>query len=167
MTISNWDSTKREFKTALPGFLIIVSLILILCSVNAFVGGYNKYQTQMEQLDWNITNATVSYVKDRVEIAHGAVKGHYTYYDIYYEYTVNEQVYTGIIEKRGSPKNIGDTFKIKYNPESPDESTYILEPSQSYIGSGYVFGGIGLTLVILSIVLIKKNKRSTPAQKEL
>lgn len=167
MTISNWDSVKNAAKSGLPIFLTTTAIIFLICSFTAFWNGSVNYKIQTEQLNWEITNAEVYHVSERIVSSNGKSHMRSYEYDIYYRYTVDGQSYTGVIEDQNSPQNIGDTFEIKYNPESPEESTHILEPSRSYIVSGSVFGGTGLALVILSIVLIKRNKCSDSAKENV
>ena len=94
----------------------------------------------------------------RLEAFHTHNGGGRTLYDVHYEYYVEGQIHTGVIEEHHTPKKEGDSFKIKYNPQAPEEHTRTLEPSKAYLVSGSVFGALGLTLVILSISFIKKRQ---------
>ena len=69
-----------------------------------------------------------------------------------------DKVYSGIIEEQHAPKNLGESFEIKYNPQNPEENTLILEPSKSYLVSGFVFATLGLAMITLTIVFIKKGR---------
>ena len=104
-----------------------------------------------------MTDATVSFVYEYWD-AFFSQNGGTTVYDIHYEYVVDDQTYTGVIEEHIAPYKEGDTFKIKYNPQNPEENTRTLEPSKSYLVSGSVFGVLGLVMVILTIVFIKKGR---------
>lgn len=159
MTISNWDQAKKKFKTGIPIFLITAGFIFLITAVIAFWNGSIDYRIQLEQKKWPITNATVSSAEAKVKRSSGKYSHRTTYYDIHYDYMIDGQAYTGILEDQYRYKNIGDSFEIRYNPNAPEESTHILKPSKTFIVSGSISGGAGLILVTLSIILVKKNKK--------
>ena len=159
MRISNWESAKKQAIAKLPAFTITAALILFIASFIAFWNGHIDYQEQTKQLDWNVTDATVSYVYEYFDAFYTHNGSGRTLYDIHYDYYVNEQVYSGIIEEQHEPKNMGDRFEIKYNPQEPEEHTRTLETSKSYLVSGSIFGALGLVMVITTIILIKKGKK--------
>lgn len=157
MTITNWEDAKRKIKTRSPAFLITAGFIFLISSVIAFWNGSIDYRLQQKQMEWTVTVATVSFVDTKVEGSRGPNYGHSsTYYDIYYEYSVDDQVYTGKIENQNRSKNIGDTIDIKYNPDVLSESNHILEPSKSFMVSGSVCAILAVTLIAWSIYLAKK-----------
>lgn len=158
MRISNWESAKKQAVTKLPAFTITAAIILFFASFIGFWNGPIDYQEQTDQLNWTVTDATVSFVYEYYDGFHSHNGGGQTIYDIHYEYYVHGQVYTGIIEEQHAQKKEGDSFKIKYNPQNPEEHTRTLEPSKSYLVSGSVFVALGLLMTILTIVLIKKGK---------
>ena len=161
MRISNWESAKKQAITKLPAFTITAAVILVIASFIAFWNGSIDYQEQTDQLNWTVTDATVSFVYEYYDAFHSHNGGGQTIYDIHYEYYVDGQVYTGVIEEHHVPKKEGDSFKIKYNPQNPEENTHKLEPSKSYLISGSVFATVGLLMVISTVVLIKKGKSLT------
>lgn len=168
MKISNWESAKKQAITKLPAFTVVAAIILFIASFIAFWNGSLNYQEQREQLDWAVTNATVSYVYKYYDAFHSHNGGGQTLYDVHFEYYVDNQIYTGILKEQHTPQNEGDSFRIKYNPQNPEENTLRLEPSKSYLVSGSIFGALGLLMTILTIVLIKKgmslhNKKSASA----
>lgn len=157
MTISNLDDAKMKIKTRSPAFFITVGIILLISSVIVFLNGSIDYQIQNKQTEWIVTNAKISHVKTKVEGARGSNYGYTsTYFDIYYEYVVDDQTYTGIIEEQNQRKNIGEPLKIKYNPNIPQESTCVLESSKSFIMSGTVCALLAISLISFSIYLAKK-----------
>ena len=158
MQISNWQSAKKQAITKLPAFTITAALIFFIASFITFWNGPINYQEQTEQLEWTVTDATVSYVYEYFDAFHTQNGRGRTLYDVHYDYYVNEQVYSGIIEEQHAPKNLGESFKIKYNPQDPEENTLILEPSKSYIVSGSILAALGLTMIVLTIVFIKKGR---------
>ena len=159
MRISNWEKAKKQAILKLPVFTIGAAFLFFWATLVAFWNGPINYQEQVKQLDWTVTNATVSYVYEYYDAFHlKGSSGGITVYDSHYEYVVDGQIYSGIIEETIVPKKLGDTFKIKYNPEAPEEHTLTLEPSKSYIVSGLIWGTLCLTMVILTIMLIKKGQ---------
>ncbi len=140
MKISNWESAKKQAITKLPAFTVAAAIILFIASYIAFWNGSINYQEQTKQLDWTVTDATVCYVYEYLDAFHSHNGGGKTLYDVHYEYHVDDQIYTGIIEGQHAPQNEGDSFKIKYNPQNPEENTRALEPSKSHLVSGSIFG---------------------------
>lgn len=158
MKISNWESAKKKAIVRLPAFTITATIIFFVASFITFWNGPIDYQEQIKQLDWTETDATVSFVYEYFDAFHTQHGRGRTLYDIHYEYYVDDQIYTGIIEGQHTPKKEGDSFRIKYNPQNPEENTRILEPTKSYLVSGSVFATLGLILVIMTVVLIKKKQ---------
>ena len=157
MRISNWESAKKQAITKLPAFTITAAVIFFIATFLAFWNGRIDYQEQIKQLEWATTTATVNYV-DEYWDAFFSQNGGATVYDIYYEYEVDDQLYTGSIEEEITPQNVGDVFQIKYNPKAPEEHTRTLEPSKSYLVSGSVFAALGLAMAIITVVLIRKGR---------
>ena len=157
--ITNMEEAKKQAVTRLPVFTAGAAFLFFLAAFIAFWNGPIRYQEQIEQLNWPITDATISYVYEYYEAFYfkGSGKGA-TLYDSHFEYIVDGTTYTGIIEEETAPRNIGDSVQIKYNPEAPEENTRTLEPSKSYLISGPVFGALGLIMVIITAVLIKKGR---------
>ena len=152
--------TKRENKNTLTGFSYNGRNYLVDKFCDSFWNGSIDYQIQNKQTEWIVTNATISHVETKVEGARGSNYGHTsTYFDIYYEYVVDDQTYTGIIEEQNQRINIGEPLKIKYNPNIPQESTCILEPSKSFITNGTVCALLAISLISFSIYkkILKEN----------
>lgn len=152
MATSN-EKEKRKVNSGFPAFLITVAIIFLFTSFIAFWNGSIDYRMQSKQKDWPVTNAVVSNVEKKTERQN---KNRSAYYNIYYEYKIEKQTYTGIIENQNKPKDIGELLEVKYNPESPTESTHISEPSKVFIVSGSITGVLGLIFVVVSIRMAKK-----------
>lgn len=153
MSKSDWNETIEEIKYKSPAFLITVGIICLICSFIAFWNGSIDYRIQQKQSAWSTTNATVSFVE---EITKRPYKNRSTSYNIYYEYSVDDQLYTGIIKNQNRTRKIGSSLEIKYNPKNPAESTHFLEPSKEFIVSGSIFGVLSVTFITLSLYLAKK-----------
>ena len=159
MEITNREEAKKQAVTRLPVFTAGAAFLFFLAAFIAFWNGPIRYQEQIEQLNWPITDATISYVYEYYEAFYfkGSGKGA-TLYDSHFEYIVDDTTYTGIIEEEIAPRNVGDSVQIKHNPEAPEEHTLTLEPSKSYIESGLIWGALCLTMVIITVVMIKKGQ---------
>lgn len=158
MRISNWKSAKKQAITKLPAFTITAAVIFLVASFIAFWNGHINFTEQTEQLEWMVTDATVNYIYEYYDAFHSHNGGGATLYDVHYEYYVDGQEYTGIIEGLHASKKVGDRFEIKYNPQKPEEHTLTLEPSTSYIISGSVCGILSLSLLGLTGYLLKKKQ---------
>ena len=160
MRISNWVSAKHQAMTKLPAFTITAAIIFFIVSFITFGNGSIDYREQTKRLDWSVTDATVSYVYEYFDAFHTHNGSGRTLYDVHYDYYVNEQVYSGVIEEQHEPKSLGDRFEIKYNPKNPEEHTRTLEISKSYLVSGSIFGALGLAMMVMTIILIKKVRNN-------
>lgn len=159
MEITNMEEAKKQAVTRLPVFTAGAAFLFFWAALVAFWNGPINYREQVKQLDWTVTNATVSYVYEYYDAFHfkGSGSGA-TVYDTHYEYVVDSQTYTGVIEGVITHKNLGDTFLIKFNPEAPEEHTLTLEPSKLYIESGLIWSALCLAMVIITVVMIKKGQ---------
>lgn len=165
MAISEWDKTKIQFKRRSPAFLLTVGFILFICTVIVFWNAIVEYQTQRETTNWIVTNATVSDIEIRVEGSRGSNYGaKSTYYEIYYEYTVDDQIYTGVMKNQNRSKDIGESLKIKYNPEAPDKSIHALEPSKEFLVTGPIFAVLFISSTALGIYWSKKYSSKKPEE---
>lgn len=160
MKIRNSDEFKEKLKVGIPLLCGLIGFILIFLSAVIFWNGSIDYKMEQEQKSWTLTNATVIDVNENVEHSNAPGKyGHtFTFYDIHYEYIIDDQIYSGVIEKVNYSKNIGDLLKVKYNPMNPEKSTHILEPSKDFIVSGSICGIIGLLMWIVCYAFYRKNK---------
>lgn len=135
----------------------------VLCSVVAVLMlwiGINDYTTQLKQVDWPITEATVLYVEEKIETSHsGRHSRSTTHYDTYYQYFVNVQKYEGNYE-RVTEVEIGETIKIKYDPNEPGYSTGTLKPSLAGAIIGIVMGMGAVISFVLARISRKKYKQN-------
>ena len=70
-------------------------------------------------------------------------------------YTVDGEVLSGVIYGTADySKKVGGTFEIKYDPQSPGDSTSVLEPSVSGLLTGilgsclFIFSALAMTGII-------------------
>ena len=109
--------------------IAMVGVLFCLWGCYCIYFAFANYQAQQSQKDWPVTDAVVDSVEQRWESS-GSGRHHSSrlVYDITYEYTVSETVYTGKIEGTVTKQEIGETFTVKYDPETPSVSTNILAP---------------------------------------
>ena len=137
----------EKFKFFKSPFQIMGFVALYAC-ISIIIGGVQNYIEQNEQLDWTLYTAEVTDISSRVERSgsrkHSSSR---TVYDIIYEYEVDGVTYTEELENASKIRKVGDSLKIKYDPEAPENSTTILVPSiRDLIVTfviGIVFGVIG------------------------
>lgn len=140
----------------------ILALVGVLfCLGGCYFGyfGVSNYQAEQSQKDWPTTDAVVISVEQRRESSGIRHSSSTLVYDVTYEYTVNETLYTGEIKGTVSQKEIGESFPVKYDPESPSVSTYILAPQPDALAAN-LFGGLFfLAIGIWAIIFPPGRKR--------
>lgn len=115
-----WKSVLKQ------GLLVVLSVAFIGYGIYCFGYGVKAYAQQLEQQDWTRTTAEVIAVKSKRD-------GRTKFYDIAYEYAVDGDVFSGIADGELHSKEPGDSIEIKYNPDSPKDSTSLLEPRISVV----------------------------------
>ena len=152
---------KRNQSKLVQGILFAAGMIFICASVYFLIHDIHTYIQQFDQRDWRVKTATVINVHTSIKSTHGTnTTSHYTVYDIYYQYEVNGNIYTGVIDGVNAGKEDGETFDIKYDPEAPQDSPQYLKPTFGFVVSGVLgfifFGTIGLRMVGSSLPHKKK-----------
>lgn len=140
----------------------ILALVGVLfCLGGCYFGyfGVSNYQAEQSQKDWPTTDAVVISVEQRWESSGIRHSSSTLVYDVTYEYTVNETLYTGEIKGTVSQKEIGESFPVKYDPESPSVSTYILAPQPDALAANLLGGLFFLAIGIWAIIFPPGRKR--------
>ena len=140
----------------------ILALVGVLfCLGGCYFGyfGVSNYQAEQSQKDWPTTDAVVISVEQRRESSGIRHSSSTLVYDVTYEYTVNETLYTGEIKGTVSQKEIGESFPVKYDPESPSVSTYILAPQPDALAANLLGGLFFLAIGIWAIIFPSGRKR--------
>lgn len=154
---------QRKQSRFIQAILLIAGLTFVCGAVYFFVHGIQTYIQQLDQRDWTVTTAKVIYVDERVKSSGRRNRTHHKVYDIFYQYEAGENIYSGTIYGVNIGKDYGETFDIKYDPDSPKDSTHYLKPTAGSIVSGVlgliVFGFIG-SLVMRSALPKKKKSAS-------
>ena len=118
-----WRKQNRKF----PLYFRIMGLVMLIVGIGLIVDGIGNYVDQSRQKGWITTAATVTDASSQV-VRYPTKGRSRTYYTIVYEYEANGEIYTGSIGHLLSPRLVGDTITVKYDPEAPEESTTTLSP---------------------------------------
>lgn len=162
----------KQYKTFFARFRFI-GYVLMIVGIYLIVNGIKDYAEQSRQNDWLTTQATVTDVSSEVvgSFTHGSSR---TYYIMTYEYVVEGETYTGSTGRMSSPRLVGDTITVKYDPEMPEENTAILSPhtrdlvvllilgTATAVVGVYLSGVIGLVREFLQKGRTEKPKESAP-----
>ena len=118
-----WKQNRSLFK-----YFRFMGLVMLIVGIGLIVDGIGDYADQSHQKDWISIEATVTDVSSQV-VRYPTKGRSRTYYTIVYEYEANGEIYTGSIGHLRSPRLVGDTIPVKYDPEMPEENTTILSPN--------------------------------------
>lgn len=140
---------------------------MLILGIRMIGEGIYNYIDEHHQADWISTTA---YVIDISSEYSGTRGNRSVNYDITYQYDVNGEKYSDTLYNRSSPKGIGDTVKIKYDPNSPEKSTDILKPSVYNLAIFLIFGVIlttvGFFLSGTWALIHKIRRRGEPEEEE-
>ena len=120
-----WRKQNRKF----PLYFRFMGYVMMVVGIVLIVNGIKDYAEQSQQKDWITTSATVTDVSSEEGSSSSLHNSHITYYIMTYEYAVDGETYTGRTGRMSSPRLIGDTITVKYDPEMPEENTAILSPN--------------------------------------
>ena len=119
-----WKQNRTLFE-----YFRFMGYLMMIVGVYLLVGGIGDYAEQSSQNDWISTEATVTDVSSEVVSSSPPHSSSTTYYIMAYEYAVDGETYTGRTGRMSSPRLVGDTITVKYDPEMPEENTAILSPN--------------------------------------
>lgn len=120
-----WRKQNRKFSL----YFRIMGLVMLIVGIGLIADGIGNYVDQSRQKDWITTSATVTDVSSEEGSSSSLHNSHITYYIMTYEYVVDGKTYTGSTGRMSSPRLVGDTITVKYDPEMPEENTAILSPN--------------------------------------
>ena len=164
-----WKQNRSLF-----AYFRIMGLVMLIVGIGLIADGIGNYVDQSRQKDWSTTSATVTDVSSKEDSSSSLHNSHITYYIMAYEYAVDGKTYTGRTGRMSSPRLVGDTITVKYNPEVPEENTAILSPNTHnllvllILGTAiavvgvYLSGVIGLVREFLQKGRTEKPKESVP-----
>ena len=119
-----WKQNRSLF-----AYFRLMGLIMLIVGIGLIADGIGNYAEQSRQKDWITTSATVTDVSSKEGSSSSLHNSHITYYIMTYEYVVDGKTYTGRTGRMSSPRLVGDTITVKYDPEMPEENTAILSPN--------------------------------------
>ena len=119
-----WKQNRSLF-----AYFRLMGLIMLIVGIGLIADGIGNYAEQSRQKDWITTSATVTDVSSEEGSSSSLHNSHITYYIMTYEYVVDGKTYTGRTGRMSSPRLVGDTITVKYDPEMSEENTAILSPN--------------------------------------
>lgn len=131
---------------------MLMGIVTLFTGAFFFVNGVNAHNKQVAQADWPVAQGIVTEV-ERFDGVSGRYGGSTTSYDVYYEYVVQGQTYTGVISKTYTPRDVGETLSIKCHPEYPNQSNPELHVAGGYRWQGPVIFVVGVALLGMGIRL--------------
>ena len=144
-----WKQNRSLF-----AYFRFMGYVMLIVGIGLIVDGIGNYVDQSRQKDWSTTSATVTDVSSKEDSSSSLHNSHITYYIMAYEYAVDGKTYTGRTGRMSSPRLVGDTITVKYNPEVPEENTAILSPNTHNLLVLLILGtAIAVVGVFLSGVL--------------
>lgn len=153
-------------------FIIIFRIfgIFILIQGIRMVGeGVYNYIDEHNQQDW--ISATAYVVDISSEYSSSWKHSSRVSYDITYQYEVDGEKYSDILYNRDKALGLGTPVSIKYDPDTPSDSTDILKPSLNNLIIFLVFGTLMATLGFFlsgAWALIRRiRRRGEPEEEEI
>ena len=119
-----WKQNRSLF-----AYFRFMGYVMMIVGIYLIVNGIGDYAGQSRQKDWIPIEATVTDVSSKEGSSSSLHNSHITYYIMTYEYVVDGKTYTGRTGRMSSPRLVGDTITVKYDPEMPEENTAILSPN--------------------------------------
>ena len=148
----------------------IVGIIILIQGVRMIGEGVYNYIDEYNQQDWVSTTA---YVIDISSEYSSSSRKHSSRvrYDITYQYEVDGETYSDILHNRDKALGLGESIKIKYDPETPEDSTDILKPRLNNLIVFLVFGilmaTVGFFLSGVWALIRKIRRRGEPEEGEV
>ena len=130
-----WKQNRTLFE-----YFRFMGYLMMIVGVYLLVGGIGDYAEQSSQNDWISTEATVTDVSSEEGSSSPPHSSSTTYYIMTYEYVVDGKTYTGSTGRMSSPRLVGDTITVKYDPEMPEENTANLSPNTPNLVVLLIFG---------------------------
>ena len=152
-------------------FLRLFGILILFIGIRMIGEGIYNYINEHTQKDWITIYAEVSDISSeysRTWSRHGSHS--HVSYDITYQYEVDGQEYSGMLYNRVEPMALGEKVKIKYDPNAPEDSNYILSPSIYnmiiLLICGSVFTTIGYFMSGTWVLLRKIRRKDQPEEEE-
>ena len=152
-------------------FLRLFGLFILYIGIRMIGEGIYNYIDEHTQKDWITIYAEVSDISSEYSSTwsrHGSSS--HVSYDITYQYEVDGQEYSGMLYNRVEPMALGEKVKIKYDPNAPEDSNYILSPSIYnmiiLLICGSVFTTIGYFMSGTWVLLRKIRRKDQPEEEE-
>lgn len=157
----------RVSKTIFKVVIRLVGLIFLIQGIRMIGAGIYNFIDQHNQQDWITTSAYVTDVSSKY--SHTTKHGNHVRYDITYQYEVDGKSYSDMLYNRIRAMALEDHVTIKYDPDAPENSTDIMEPSVQNLVVFLLFGALMTALGFFmsgARGLIQKIRRHGQPQEE-
>lgn len=132
-------------RTIFVVLLRLIGIFILIQGVRMVGEGVYNYIDEHNQQDWISTTAYVIDISSEY-LSSSTKRSSRVRYDITYQYEVAGKSYSDILYNRSQAMALGDSVKIKYNPEAPGNSTDILKPSLNNLIVFLILGTLMITL---------------------
>lgn len=148
----------------------IVGIITLILGFRMIGEGICNYINENDQKDWIATYATITDIQSKYS-DFPSDRYNDLSYDITYQYEVKGKVYSDILYNRSKPLLLGNSVKIKYDSDAPENSTDILVPSFNnlvvFLVVGSMMSIIGFFISGLWALIHKIRRRGMPEEEEV
>lgn len=128
----------NAIKTFFAVVIRLIGIIILISGVRMIGEGIYNYIDEHNQQDWITTSAYVIDISS--EYSHSSKHRSHVHYDITYQYEADGKSYSDILYNRNRAMALGECIKIKYDPDAPENSTNIMEPSLNNLIVFLLFG---------------------------
>ena len=159
---------KRNFSMSRLPFVKIIGVIFAAVGVYFIFRNISFFTETLTQRDWKVGTAVVVSAEPRYESSGVTSRGGKLVYDVVYEYTPDGRTYRGTIYGTADySKKPGSTIEIKYDPSSPEKSTYILSPSVSNLILGIICSVIfiAVSLMMTGVINLRRLRDAFAANR--
>ena len=147
-----------------------MGIIVLIFGLRMIGEGIYNYIDEHNQKDW--ISITAEVIDINSEYSHSTSRHNSRVsYDITYQYEVNGKTYSDVLYNRDKALSLGDNIKIKYDPETPEDSTDILSPSLNnlivFLVFGTIFAVVGFFLSGAWVLIRKIRRGGEPEEEEV
>lgn len=156
-------------KTIFAVVIRLIGIFILIQGVWMIGEGIYNHIDEHNQQDWVTTNAYVIDISS--EYSHSIKRRSHVHYDITYQYEVDGKSYSDILYNRNRAIALGEGIKIKYDPDAPENSTNIMEPSLHNLIVFLLFGTLmavlGFFMSGIWTLIRKMRRHGQPEDEEI
>jgi len=152
------DNPQDRKKISLLLSVIFLGISLIFIAVGIVIFSVNKYN--QNKCTEEVTAKVIDLLATADSSVHNGRRSHDITYSPVFEYTYKDVKYVTKSKTSSNPPEyeIGETVKLMIDPDRPRK---IFDPGSKVVSLlGFIFGGIGVLMLIIYIILIIAINRS-------